>query len=650
RCPAPTKLYTGRKDENGQIIACITGNNRERRVCVVYGLGGIGKTQLVLNAIERTWDEWDCIIYVDASSAEAIEEALEEFAEAKAIGQSYNGVISLLESCGERWLIVFDNADDPSTNIRKYVPTRGRGCSVIITTRLPDLTRLAGGPNSLCHLSSTNQTDGMALLVKIVSLGNQRLPDDEMNAAGGLCLALAIVHAGAYIVRSPSMTITKYRDLFLSQRRRMLEEYSDLPIPAKLDDYGDIVYTTWRMCYDQLKPESRALLWLIAYLHYDGISEDIFRLAAQNMHNPDKYSLPLINLEFQALDRVKLHLFTYLDSNGDWDTVAFIRIMADLTSYSLIDFDKTNLTYRVHVLVHDWARTVIPQGSDLAIECTATLLSLSVGSEEDAVFLAFKRRLGLRVTSVLVHNPNIGTNHCDWLRHVYEETGQWSQKAQLDQQVLWAFQRELGDGNVKTWRIMNELAVSYAALGQWDVAERLQVQAVDAYKQLWGKTHPETLKATGALAGTYFHMGQLEEAERLQIQVLDGCKKLRGEEHPETSIAMSNLTNTYSSLNRCNEAEQLQVQVLYVRVRDLGEEHPRTLTAMNNLAATYSKLGQWNEAGELYLRCITIAERVLGDQHPRVELYRENLKKTLAQGYKESVSRFNFFYDFHELY
>ncbi|CAE6437188.1 unnamed protein product, partial [Rhizoctonia solani] len=79
RCPAPTIFYTGRQDENAQVIACITGGKGERRVCVVYGLGGVGKTQLVLNVIERTWDEWDHIIYVDASSTEAIEKALTQF-------------------------------------------------------------------------------------------------------------------------------------------------------------------------------------------------------------------------------------------------------------------------------------------------------------------------------------------------------------------------------------------------------------------------------------------------------------------------------------------------------------------------------------------------------------------------------------------
>ncbi|CAE7155282.1 unnamed protein product [Rhizoctonia solani] len=227
RCPAPTVFYTGREDENMQVIACITGGKGERRVCVIYGLGGVGKTQLAFNVVERTWDEWDHVIYVDASSNEAIEKSLKEFAEARDIGQSYTDSIQEKDT---------EAADD-----------------------------------------------------LVLDFG---------------CLALAIVHAGAFIAHSPSMTISKYRSLFLSQRRRMLEEYKQLPDMAKLDERGDTVYTTWRMCYDQLKPESRELLWLIAYMHYDGISEEMFKRAAQNMHTKE-YPLPPTDREIQARGHVQ---------------------------------------------------------------------------------------------------------------------------------------------------------------------------------------------------------------------------------------------------------------------------------------------------------------------------------------------------------
>ncbi|CAE6459057.1 unnamed protein product [Rhizoctonia solani] len=321
RCPVPTPFYTGCEDEKTQMITRITGHHGKLPVCLIFGLGGVGKTQLVLSVIERTWDNWDHIIYSHASSKEATEKALEEFGAAKNVGQRHQDVIGWLESCGERWLVVFDNADTPSTNIQQYMPARGRTGSVLITTRLPDLANLADGPGSVCHLSGMRLADATALLVKIASLGNQCLRDDDTKAAEELvqdfgCLALAVVHAGPYIAHSRGMTIAGYRSLFLSQRQRMLEEYNQLPATAKLDRRGDTVYTTWKMCYDQLQPESRELLWLIGYLHYDGISVDIFQRAAQQMHSK-RHPLPLTNLESQAQNHVQQYLSKFLDSNGD---------------------------------------------------------------------------------------------------------------------------------------------------------------------------------------------------------------------------------------------------------------------------------------------------------------------------------------------
>ncbi|CAE7123276.1 unnamed protein product, partial [Rhizoctonia solani] len=622
RCPAPTIFYTGQENENTQVAACITGGKDERRVCVIYGLGGVGKTQLALNVIGRTWDEWDHIIYVDASSNEALEKSFKEFAEAKYLGESYKDAISWLESCGERWLVVFDSADTPSTNIRQYIPAMGRGGSVLITTRLPDLARFAVGPGSVCHLSGMSLADGTSLLFKVAaSAGNRHFPDEDAKAAEELvkdfgCLALAIVHAGALIAHSPDMTtISKYRSLFLSQRQRMLEEYKNLPPTAKLDGHGDTVFTTWKKSYDQLEPGSRELLWLCAYFHYDGIAEEIFRRAAQKMYSK-LYPLPLSDLESQARNRVEQYLSTFLDRDRDWDAIEFAGVVADLRSHSLIEFDRTNRTYHLHVLVHDWAKTIVPYEPEFAIECAAMVLSLSIDGEEDAESLAFKRRLGPHVSSMLEHSPNLGANHGNYFKEVYSCTGQWIQQSKLETQVLDARKRVLGEGHPDTLGSINTLAVLYSKLGQYEEAMKLEVQVIDARGRLLGEEHPDTVGSINNFAVVCSKMGRYDAAERLGVQVLDIYKQLLGEEHVVTLGSMNNLAVVYSDLGRYGEAEQLEVQVLDTRKRLLGEEHPDTLSSMDNLAAIYLDLGQHDKAEQLEAQVLDIRKRVLGKEHP----------------------------------
>ncbi|CAE6529315.1 unnamed protein product [Rhizoctonia solani] len=629
RCSAPTPVYTGREDENMQVIKCITRGNDERRVCVVYGLGGVGKTQLVLNAIERTKDEWDHVIFVDASSNSTAEGDLKDFAVAKGIGSTYENTIRWLGSCRERWLVVFDNADTPSTNIRQYIPG-GRHGRIMITTRLPDLTRLAKGPASVCHLSSMSDMDGLDLFIKTACTEGERPSENEMTAAEALlkdfgCLALAIVQAGAYIAHSPGMTFTKYRSLFLSQHQRMLEQYSELPISARLDDYGQTVYTTWKMCYDQLRPESRPILWLMSYLHYTHIFEDIFRRAARRMHSRND-PLPLNELESLSRNHIVECLSQFLDGDGNWDTIKFTNVMADLRSYSLIDYDRMNLSYSIHVLVQDWARSVVPRPPELAIECSATLVSLAIDWKQDTESLAFKRRLGAHVTSLMQHNPNIRPKNAQRFSQVMWCIGQRSEKEKLELKAVEVFKQELGEDHPETLRCMNNIATAYTALGRYE-AEKIMVQVVDARKRILGEEHPSTLRCMSNLADNYRRLGQLDLAEQMHIQVLRARKRLLGEEHPDTLHSMAQLANTYWRMGRRNEAEQLDILILEVRKRVLGEEHPRTLSAMSNLAVTYSEQGRWDEAISLWTKACSISQAHLGTEHPSTKNYLRRLAR-----------------------
>ncbi|CAE6459243.1 unnamed protein product [Rhizoctonia solani] len=646
RCPAPTECYTGRQNENAQVIACITQGKDERRVCVVYGLGGVGKTQLVLNAIEHTRDEWDHIIYVDASSTEAIEKTFKDFGIVKNIGQDYEDVIRWLESCSETWLVVFDNADSASTNIRQYIPARGRRGSVVITTRLPALARLAVGPNAVCHLSGMDQADGTALLMKIVNSGNQCFPGNDMNTAEALVqdfggLALAIVHAGAYIAHSPSITIAKYRYLFLSQRQRMLDEYNNLPAMAKLDERGETVYTTWKMCYDQLEPESHQLLWLIAYLHYDGISEDIFKRAAKST-NPESYPLPLTDLTTKALRQVRQFLSTFVDADDNWDTVKFTRVASDLASYSLIEFDRMNLTYRVHVLVHDWAKSVVGHSPELAAECVATLLSLSIGWEQDAESLAFKLHLWPHVTSALIRSQNTITTHSYPFQEVCRCAGQWRQQMELLPPLVADFKQRLGPDHHYTLNSMDNLASTYSDLGRYNEAEQMGLQVVNARKRLLGEDHPSTLTSMNKLASTYLNLRRYNEAEQMGIQVLNARKRVLGEDHPDTLSSINSLASTYYRLGRYNEAEKTGVLVVSAHKRVLGEDHPDTLNSINNLASTYYHLGRYNEAEQMGVQIVNARKRTLGEDHPHTLISMNNLAQThSAMGSRDKAMELN---------
>ncbi|KEP45608.1 kinesin light chain, partial [Rhizoctonia solani 123E] len=627
RCPAPTPVYTGRHDEAHQVVKCLLGGTCERRVCVIHGLGGVGKTQLALKSIELTRETWAQVVYIDASSREAIEQTLGDFASTKKIGHTYNDSLSWLESSRGPWLLVFDNADDPSTNIRNFIPGCNHG-SVLITTRLANLALYAQGTGSTCHLSNMNKFDAQALFIKAARLEDHILSDQEMVAMEALLqdfgyLALAIVHAAAYIGYSLGITVAGYREIFLSQRRRMLEQYSKLLI--KVDDYEKTVYTTWRMCYDLLQKDSQMMLWLLTFLHYDRISESIFKRAALNTHTFDD-SVPPNDLEICACKHVKQYLSNFLDSNGLWDSLRFLNVMGDLASCSLIEFDRMNLVYNVHVLVQEWTSTVIPQSRALALECTTTLLSLSIDRKNDGESRNFRRELGLHVTSVLSkRDAKLGPGDGARFARIYDETGQWDRKELLELHILELEKQALGEYHPYTLSNMGNLASTYLRQGRLSEAESLQLQVRNTQQKILGEQHPDTLSSMNNLALIYLEQGRFQAAQSLFLQTMAGHSKVHGENHPDTLGIMHNLALTYRKRGQLTDAELLQVKLVDAHTQMLGAFHPDTLSSMSNLASTYISQGRFTEAETLQLRTRNAYKRLLGEEHPLTLMDANNL-------------------------
>jgi len=96
-------------------------------------------------------------------------------------------------------------------------------------------------------------------------------------------LALAVVQAAAYIFRS-GCGLGPYLELYRTRRGKLLEEYRHHK--QKMDDYEYTVYTTWQISFERLKThaaQAAAFLQHCAYLHYNGISQEIFKHAAVNI-------------------------------------------------------------------------------------------------------------------------------------------------------------------------------------------------------------------------------------------------------------------------------------------------------------------------------------------------------------------------------
>lgn len=187
RCPPPSRMFTGRQDILDQMDTYFSKSaSLERRLFVLHGLGGAGKTQLALRFIQKHKDlyvyssiycsffsltelpVWLCrfsdIFFIDATTRETVSTGLAAIAKAAGAGTTPQEAMVWLVSKKDRWLLVLNNADNPELNMREFFPVCAHG-DILITTRNQQMINHATGPESYCRVGGMRPDDALQLLL-----------------------------------------------------------------------------------------------------------------------------------------------------------------------------------------------------------------------------------------------------------------------------------------------------------------------------------------------------------------------------------------------------------------------------------------------------------------------------------------------------
>ncbi|KAG9074844.1 hypothetical protein FRC06_010423, partial [Ceratobasidium sp. 370] len=293
--------------------------------------------------------------------------------------------------------------------------------------------------------------ESLRLLLTVARSDLVTLSDENRQAATALAqdlghLALAVVQAGAYIWRT-SCGFVQYQEMYKKRPQQILEKYSQMPL--KISDYEKTVYVTWMMSYNLLSERARKMLWLMAYLQRDRNTQEIFQRAATGAKTFEP-SLPLNDIDHQALDETKSFLIGFLDSDGTWDLDAFLTTITEITSCSLMTFDRVNGFYELHPLVQGWVHSVIPYSPEVALAQSTFLLALSINNGNTTQDYAFRRSLELHVYSVLERQGDFNLDSATNLSRVLSEAGRFEKARTLRLRVVEGAKKELGDNHPTT--------------------------------------------------------------------------------------------------------------------------------------------------------------------------------------------------------
>jgi tetratricopeptide (TPR) repeat protein len=654
--------FTGRGTQLAQLEGKLFVGEQTTKVAIT-GLGGIGKTQLVLALVYRIREKYrNCsVIWIPATNMESLHQAYldvarrlsiagceEEKADVKRLVQGYLSK----ESAGQ-WLLVFDNADDinmwiaeagsgpGSGRLIEYLPRSNQGCIVFTSRDRKTAVKLAH--QNIVEVPEMDEVVATQLLQKcLVNPGLATSGSDTKDLLEELTyLPLAIIQAAAYINEN-GITFADYLLLLADQEEDVIdllsEEFED---DGRYHNIKNPVATTWLVSFEQIRnrdPLAADYLSFMCCIDSKDIPQSLLpsgpsrKKEIEAIGTLNAYSFITKRPADAALD---LHRLVHL-STRNWLrkekllTSSTERVIRRLEEVFPDNDHKNRSVWRMYLpharyilesnlVDKDWQSRM-----DLLWRYGMCLLEDGRWNEAEAA-----------IAEVLeIDKRDLGTDHPDTLvsmaklASTYRKRGRWNEAEELQLQVLEMRKKKLGADHLGTLNSMAKLASTCRNQGRWNEAEVLQLQVLEARKTKLGVDHQDTLTSMANLASIYQDQGQWDKAKELKVQVLEARKAKLGVDHPDTLASLNNLASTYWGQGQWDKAEELEVQVLETSKMKLGADHPDTLTSMANLASIYQDQGQWDKAKELKVQVLKARKTKLGADHPDTLTSIANLAST----------------------
>ena len=605
---------------------------------ILQGMGGTGKTQLAFRSCQKAKEVgFMAALWINAASPSTVI-------------QSYRSILRLISPGDEtanndseaillarnkierwigRWLIVFDNYDNPraftSRPIREFIPISETGY-ILFTSRHEDSSRL-GRCISLSRMTEGESVD--LLLQGPASTPKENSEGVKVAATLGN-LALALDQAGAYI-RSRELPLNQFVAHYKKRKRAVLEEIPDEWEYRRNKENSDkeqclSAFTTWEMSLDLIKgsPKEKRrkvdFLTLAAFLDPQHISERYFRA----------YDTIDDGIEWKSLFR----------NVEKWDSDRLGDLLAEFRRLSLIEVlnrHDNEHAFSIHPLICDWMK--FRKGAETRsriVELTNMLATFLETHNFDDLSLEVNQETTRHVEAWVEANENILQDSYETIltmprrsiglfASLYQSQGRYEEAGRLYRRGLEGWEEKLGPKHPDTLATVEGLALVYRSQGRYEEAERLCQRVLEAREEKLGPKHPHTLRTVQNLAVVYWNRGRYEEAERLYGRVLEGMEDKLGLEHPETLRTVQNLAVVYWNQGRYEEAEQLFRRALEGWEEKLEPNHPETLRTVEGLALVYWSQGRHDEAEQLFRRALEGWEEKLGPKHPETLRTVQNL-------------------------
>ena len=501
--PSRNADFTGRETTLEKLHDDLAGDGTAVVLArAVYGLGGVGKTQLTLEYAHRYKADYDLIWWMDAERPLAISLALADLAGRLGLAVTDNAAESAAATLEQlrrgkagQWLLIFDNAEDPE-DLAPFLPT-GSG-HVLITSRNQAWTRHA----EPLELDVFSRQESLAHLMHHVP----GLAEDDATRVSTAVghLPLAIEQAAAWLAET-GMPAALYADWLET------ETTSALGLNKPLD-YAKPVVAAWNLSIDQLKersPASVRLLQILAFFSAGPISEKLLysgEMIKCLLPYDETLNKPLLSRVIGEINR-----FALVKVDQSANPVQIHRLVQVVIRSQMTDEEQIETRHRVHKILAG-ARPRQGETDDPANWSTYDIIWPHLGPS-----LAEE-----------CNDPRTRQLLIDWVRYWWKR-GDYKSSLDLAARLERLWGDQLGADHQQTLHLQFHIANVFRSQGRFTEARDLDTYVLERQHAVLGPDHLHTLMTANGLAADLRALGRFQEALSLDKETYPRFKKECGE-------------------------------------------------------------------------------------------------------------------------
>jgi tetratricopeptide (TPR) repeat protein len=626
--------FTGRDELLDQLGAGLAKQVTAVLPHALHGLGGVGKTQVAVEYAYRNRSAYDVVWWIPADQPTLVRSSLAALAphlglpdsSATGIQEAASAVINALRR-GEpysRWLLVFDNANEPE-DINDLIP-RGPGHS-LVTSRSH---RWRGVVDTL-PVDVFSRAESVQFLSRRIQHTIDTTTADALARALG-DLPLALEQAGA-LQAETGMGTEEYLELLGTHTKRLLTE-------SRPSDYPLSMTAAWRISVERLtrvQPAALELLRCCAFFGPEPIPRDVFRkgIRASGSQLSDILSDAIL------LARVirDLGRFALATVNPVNRTIQVHRLIQALLRDDLDEEQQATFRHEVHLLLAGTAPT--DPNDQAKWPVYAELVAHVLPSEMPQCQARTSRRLGLAMIRYLhlrgdfassrefaeeflakwiaasgEDDPDVLT--AQWyLGDLLRDLGEFRAAYAVTESALARAPRVLEPGHETAMALATGFGADLRALGDFPAAYQRDTEALRVCEDILGPDHPRTILARNCLALDYQLIGDYPMARDLQQQAYDELSRAT------SMISKVDVLASWAALSRAvrlsgayTDARILAEDAYEFGVRELGPDHMATLRTGRELAIALRIEGEVDASVALARDLLARSERVAGTGDP----------------------------------